>query len=107
MKICKRSLGYHLGSCVGIAVNTFTTIGVVKWNKWKCHIYRSKNHASTTDTAVEGSPLDQSALLKKVAKISETLELLFALKFTGNHLLQLPEMVDGLLPLKKKKLYDV
>lgn len=100
MKCCECNLGYHLGGCAGIADNTFTTMGVVKRGKWKCRTCRSTSHASSTDGAVGGSQLDQSALLTEVTEISKKLELLFSLKASVDQLLQLPAKVDGLLSLK-------
>lgn len=72
-------------------------MGLVKQGKWRCRICYPKNRASNTVTVVEGSQLEQSAILIEVAKISKKLELIFPLKVSVDQLLQLPAKVDGFL----------
>lgn len=62
--------GYHVGGCSGIADKTFTTMGSVKREKWRCRACRLGNPASDVDIAEDAASGDCIELQAQIAIIA-------------------------------------
>lgn len=95
---CRRS--YHLGGCSGIADKTFTTMGPVKREKWRCRACRSGNPTSGVDIVEDAASGDRSELQAQIVVIGQKLDLLLSLKGSVDKLSMLPMKVDDLMSLR-------
>lgn len=92
--------GYHLAGCSGIADRTFTTMGSIKREKWKCRACRSLVSCASPGTVTEASQEVQHELISQLEGIGHKLDVLFSLKASVEQLSQLPGKVDALLSLR-------
>lgn len=89
---------YHLGqSCAGIADSTFTTMGSLKREKWRCRTCRTKECRGSTSI---NSQEDSSVVLVQLTALNEKIDSLMSIKDSVETLLNLPTKVDELMALK-------
>lgn len=92
---------YHLGqNCSGIADQTFTTMGQVKREKWRCRACRGKEIQGETPEEKVDASQNGELLSSQLADMNEKLEGLLSLKGSVDSLLSLSVKLSELLSLK-------
>lgn len=89
---------YHLGqSCSGIADSTFTTMGPVKRDKWRCRSCRSQEPRRVPSGVSQDDP---QGVLTQLSLLHEKIDSLMTVKKSVDSLCNLPAKVDELMALK-------